>query len=113
MSSSNFCEVPMNEAQYQAKLIKKLKRILPGCIILKNDPGYMPGVPDILILFRSQWAMLEVKMYVDSHFQPNQEYYVGLLNDMSFASFINPQIEEDVLYDLQQSFGLVGSPRIS
>jgi len=103
----------MNETQYQAKLIKKIRRLLPGCVILKNDPGYMPGVPDILILFNSSWAMLEIKLSGDASLQPNQEYYVGLLDDMSFASFINPQTEEDVLYDLQLSFGLVGAPRIS
>lgn len=103
----------MNEAQYQARLIKKLRSVLPGCVILKNDPSYLQGVPDILILFGDRWAMLEVKMAGDSRRRPNQEHYIGLLNDMSFASFINPEIEEDVLYDLQVSFGVVRAARIS
>ena len=98
----------MNETQYQGKLIKKLRNLFPGCVILKNDPTWIQGVPDILILFLNTWAMLEVKMNDDSSIQPNQEYYIDLLNDMSFASFIRPENEEDVLYALQQSFGLIG-----
>ena len=103
----------MREAQYQAKLIKKIRDILPGCVILKNDPSYMQGVPDILILFGSTWAMLEVKLTGDSDLQPNQDYYVGLLDEMSFASFINPENEEDVLNDLQFAFGFDRPTRIS
>jgi hypothetical protein len=103
----------MKEAQYQAKLVRKIRGLLPDCIILKNDSGYMPGVPDILILFNDRWAMLEIKIAMDVHKQPNQDYYVELLNEMSFASFINPQIEEDVLNALQLALGAVGSTRIS
>jgi hypothetical protein len=103
----------MNETQYQLKLIKQIRILLPGCVILKNDPRYMQGVPDILILFHDKWAMLEVKLSDTAGIQPNQEYYVGLLDGMSFASFINPQTEREVLHDLQQSFGVVGQTRIS
>ncbi len=103
----------MNEAQYQGKLIKKIRDLLPGCVILKNDPAYMQGVPDILILFGSTWAMLEVKLAGNSNQQPNQDYYVGLLDEMSFASFINPENEEDVLNDLQFAFGFSRPTRIS
>ena len=103
----------MREAQYQAKLIKKIRFMLPGCVILKNDSSYMPGVPDILILFHSRWAMLEIKLSSDAYQQPNQDYYVHLLDEMSFASFINPQNEEEVLYDLQLSFGFDGSTCVS
>lgn len=97
----------MNEAQYQGKLIKKLRELLPNCVILKNDPSWIQGVPDILILFHDRWAMLEVKLDDDSRQQPNQEYYIGVLDEMSFASFISPQNEERVLHDLQQSFGII------
>lgn len=103
----------MKESQYQARLIKKIRQLLPGCVILKNDPTYMQGVPDILILYNTEWAMLEVKMFDDARTQPNQEYYIGILDSMSFASFINPQNEEAVLHDLQRSFGIVRETRIS
>lgn len=103
----------MNERQYQAKVIKKIRLLLPGCVILKNDPTYMQGVPDILILYNAEWAMLEIKLDKDSRTRPNQEHYIGLLNDMSFASFIYPEIEEAVLDDLQRSFRIVREARIS
>lgn len=103
----------MNEGQFQKKLINKLKVLFPGCVILRNDPRYMQGVPDLLILFNDRWAMLEIKLSDDANIQPNQEYYVDLLGEMSFASFINPENEEDVLHDLQQSFGLAREARIS
>lgn len=103
----------MNEMQYRMRLIIKLREIFPGCIILKNDPSFMQGVPDIIILFFNMWAMLEIKISERAHKQPNQEYYIDLLNTMSFASFINPQNEEEVLYDLQLAFGLIRPPRIS
>jgi len=103
----------MNESAYQRKLIKKIRDLLPGCMILKNDPSYMQGVPDIIILFETQWAMLEIKRAVDANTQANQEYYITLLDEMSYASFIYPEIEEAVLDDLQRSFGVIGSSRVS
>lgn len=103
----------MLERDYQRQLIKKLKRMFPGCYILKNDSSYIQGIPDLTILFEDKWAMLEVKADYDSCHQPNQEYYIRELNDMSFASFICPEIEEDVLYDLQQALGSRRSSRVS
>jgi hypothetical protein len=103
----------MNEARYQTRLIKRLKEEFPGCVILKNDPSYMQGVPDIIILFNERWAMLEIKLDENSSRQPNQDYYIHLLDKMSYASFVNPENEENIIYDLQFAFGLIGPSRIS
>lgn len=94
----------MAENQYQARLIKKIKRLLPGCEILKNDPGYRQGMLDLIILCDGFWASLEVKDSAKSKAQPNQEYYVRKLDDMSFAAFIFPENEDEVLNALQQAF---------
>ena len=93
----------MREAQYQARVINKLRTMFPQCIILKNDSSYLQGVPDILILYNDRWAMLEVKL-ISSSYEPNQGYYIELLNEMSFAAFINPGNEEEVLHALQLAF---------
>ncbi len=93
----------MNEAEYQRKLIKKLKKAYPGCIILKNDSSYLQGVPDLIILFTDRWAMLEVKMDALAKEQPNQEFYIEELGEMSYASFINPSNEDRVLDELQRT----------
>lgn len=94
----------MLEREYQSRLIKKLRRLFPGCIILKNDTDYLQGIPDLLILYGCRWAALEVKASDDADVQPNQEYYIDQMDEMSFASFIWPEIEEEVLHALQRSF---------
>lgn len=103
----------MLERVYQAQLIKRLKVEFPGCVILKNDTDYIQGIPDLLILWRNKWAMLEVKGHDQAPEQPNQRYYVGMLDEMSFAAFISPETEEDVLDDLQQAFRSRRSTRVS
>lgn len=90
----------MTEAAYQGKLIKKIKEMFPGCLVLKEDSGYLQGIPDLLILYRNKWATLEVKIDEDAEHQPNQDYYVGKMNEMSFSSFIFPENEEMVLTEL-------------
>lgn len=93
----------MLERDYQARLIKKIKRMLPGCLILKNDSDYLQGIPDLLILYGPRWAALEVKPSRDAPNQPNQVYYVCEMHDMSFAAFIYPDNEAEVLDALQQA----------
>ena len=103
----------MLERDYQAKLIKRLESLFPGCFILKNDSGYLQGVPDLIILYGDRWAMLEAKKEEDSKHQPNQDYYVETLNEMSFASFINPSNEREVLSALEQAFATRRNARFS
>jgi hypothetical protein len=94
----------MLESQFQSKLIKELKKLFPGCIVMKSDSGYLQGIPDLLILFNNKWAALECKQHTGAKKQPNQEYYVGKMDEMSFSRFICPENKEEVLHDLQQSF---------
>jgi hypothetical protein len=94
----------MRENDYQAQLIKKLRRRFRGCVILKNDSDYIQGIPDLTILYGERWAMLEVKASEDSPVQPNQHYYVDLLDIMSYASFVYPENEEAVIRDLRDYF---------
>ena len=91
------------ERDYQAKLIKRLRTMFPGCVIQKLDTGYQQGIPDLLILWEHMWAILEVKKSEKDRRspEPNQEYFVGQLNEMSFSAFIYPENEEEVLNDLR------------
>ena len=92
------------ERDFQAGLIKDLKQMFPGCIIMKNDSSYIQGIPDLLILYKDKWASLEVKKAANANRQPNQEYYVNQMNEMSFSRFIFPENKESVLNDLYQTF---------
>ena len=103
----------MLESQFQAALIRELKELFPGCVVLKNDPTYIQGFPDLLILYKNKWAALECKASERSKVRPNQSYYVGVLHDMSFADFISPETKEAVLDDLQQAFLYRRAARIS
>lgn len=94
----------MLENKFQAKLIKDLKTMFPGCIVMKNDSSYMQGIPDLLVLHNDKWASLECKKSANAKKQPNQEYYVGRMNEMSFSRFICPENMEEVLNELQQAF---------
>ena len=93
----------MKESDFQAKLIKEIKQRFPGCIVLKNDAGYCQGIPDLLILHNDNWAALECKKTAEAKHQPNQDYYVGKMNEMSFASFICPENKKEVLNELEHA----------
>lgn len=91
------------ERDFQAKLIKDLKNMFPGSIIMKTDPTYIQGLPDLLILHNDKWAALEVKRSATASKRPNQDYYVDKMDSMSYASFIYPENKEDVLDELRKA----------
>jgi hypothetical protein len=94
----------MLESEFQSKLIKQLESIFKGCVVLKNDANHVQGFPDLLVLYKKQWAALECKTSRTAYRQPNQEYYIDMLDGMSFASFIYPENKEQVLHELQRTF---------
>jgi Holliday junction resolvase-like predicted endonuclease len=94
----------MKESKFQANLIKKLKSRFQGCTVIKNDSHYIQGICDLIILYNNRWAMLEVKQNASSSVRPNQAYYVKRFGKMSYASFIYPENEEEVLNELERSF---------
>lgn len=93
----------MRESQFQARLIKKLNKMLPGIIILKNDPNYIQGVPDLILLYKNRWAALEVKRGATASVRPNQAHYIRTMYAMSYAAFIYPENESEILSEVQQS----------
>lgn len=94
----------MLERNFQASLIRELKDIFPGCIIVKNDPEYLQGFPDLTIFFGEHWALLECKRSESEPHRPNQDYYIHKADEMSFARFVYPENKEEVLHELQQAF---------
>lgn len=94
----------MNENKFQGELIKDIYNRFPGAIVLKNDPNYKQGIPDLTVLYKDKWAVLECKKSATAPARPNQSYYVDKMNSMSFGRFIFPENKEDVLNELQRSF---------
>ena len=95
----------MRESKFQKDLKKELKEMFPGCIVTKMDAGAIQGIPDLLILYKDKWATLENKKSENATRQPNQEYYVSMMDDMSFSRFIYPENKEEVLNELREAFG--------
>ena len=94
----------MLESQFQAKLIKELKKLFPGCIVMKSDSGYLQGIPDLTVLWNRCWAMLECKKSSHEIHQPNQDLYIQMADNLGFGRFIYPENKEAVLDEMERSF---------
>ena len=94
------------ESAFQKELIDEIKEMFPGCVVIKNDPNYIQGFPDLTILYSDKWAVLEVKKNEKSSHQPNQDYYVDKLDKMGFCSFLYPENKDSILHLLYYYFYL-------
>ena len=90
------------ESGFQDKLQKEIKEMFPGCMTFKMDQKQ--GIPDLLVLHKDKWASLECKKSANAKRQPNQNYYVDKMNEMSFSRFIYPENKEEVLNELREAF---------
>lgn len=93
----------MVESKFQRSLIAQIKVLFPGCMVIKNDPTYIQGIPDLLILYKDKWAALECKRSERESHRPNQDYYISKLDEMSYAAFVYPENKEVILNELQQA----------
>ncbi len=96
------------ERDYQEYLVKRIYALLPGkkfvdTIVIINDPNYIQGIPDLAVLHRARYALLEVKLSEKSKEQPNQRWYIENWGQWTFTAFIYPGNEEEVLSALQQA----------
>lgn len=94
----------MKESDFQKGVKDKIKKRFPDAIVRKQDGTQ--GFPDLLILNGNKWAALECKVSGKAHHQPNQDIYVEKLNGMSYASFIFPENEEEVLNEVFKALEL-------
>lgn len=94
----------MLENKFKTKLVKSIKQRFPGAMVFHLDPSECQGIPDLIILYQDNWAALEGKKEKNASHRPNQDYYVRLMNSMSFASFIYPENMKEVLDEMEQVF---------
>lgn len=92
------------ESKFQHELIEELKKLFPGCMVMKLDSGYIQGIPDLLVLYNNQWATLECKRSQNANHQPNQDYYVDKMDNMSFSRFVYPENKQEVLDELHKTW---------
>jgi hypothetical protein len=103
----------MLESKFQSELRNEIEQMLEGCIIFKTDANQIQGFPDLLILYKDRWAVLECKKSANEPFQPNQEYYINYLSELSFARVIYPENKQEVLDELQRTFQPRRATRVS
>lgn len=92
------------ESKFQKDLMDEIKKEFPGCLVMKNDSAYIQGIPDWTILYKDKWAVLEAKREANANKQPNQDYYVEKLNDMSYSRFVYPENKDEVINELRRFF---------
>ncbi len=88
------------EGKFQTELKRELREMFPGCIITKLDPNDIQGIPDLLILWNDRWAVLECKESEKAKHRPNQDYYIRVMNEMSYGAFIFPENKEVIFNEL-------------
>jgi hypothetical protein len=93
----------MLESVFQRALIRKIQKLYPSAIILKNDANYIQGIPDWLVLDGPYWAAFDAKASLKSTHRPNQDYYIQKMNNMSLADFVYPGNEEAFLNELYKT----------
>jgi hypothetical protein len=94
----------VNEREFQSHLIRRIEEeLLPGSFVIKNDPNYRQGIPDLTVFYGGRWALLEVKASEKSKERPNQRWYIERWSEVTFAAFIYPENEEEVLSALQSA----------
>ncbi len=103
----------MLENRFKRELCKEIMERFPGAFIIHVDPLEYQGMTDLLILYKNKWAALEGKRSKNASHRPNQDYYVSMMNNMSFARFIYPENKEEVLNELQATFEPRRTTRIS
>ena len=106
-------EYVKRESSFQSNLIERLEYEFPGILVLKNDPNYIQGIPDLLILHGITWAALEVKKSEKASRRPNQEFYVKKMSKMSYATFVYPENVQQVLSDIVSWFDYVNNKELS
>jgi hypothetical protein len=94
----------MLENKFKTNLVAEIEKRLPGSLVFHTDPRERQGAPDLLVLYQDRWAALEGKKTKTASHRPNQDYYVQVMNRMSFARFIYPENKEEVLNELERSF---------
>lgn len=90
------------ERDFRKKFKGRLLKIFPDAIITHLDPNDIQGIPDICMFWRDRYFMFETKRFTKASKRPNQQYYIDLFDDWSYARFVQPENMEEVLNELEQ-----------
>ena len=102
------------ENKFQAELVADIHSRLPRSIVLKNDPNYIQGIPDLVVFNGKHYAILEVKRKYNAPHQPNQDYYIDYFDKWGvFSAFIFPENKEEILDAMERALQPRRKARVS
>ena len=94
----------MLESRFKKKLKQDLEELYPGCMFINVDATTnLRSMVDLIMLTGPYWAGFETKRSSVATKQSNQDYYVDLLDKMSFCAFVSPENKEEILDALVRS----------
>lgn len=97
----------MIESDFQHKLIERLEKTFVGSIVMKNDPTYIQGIPDLTMLYKNTFVAFECKRSAHESKRPNQQWYVDeIIRNGGLAYFIYPENVEEIINDISRKFGV-------
>lgn len=94
----------MVESEFQKRLKRRLRSEFPDCVIMKQDATQIQGIPDLIILYKDKYAVLEVKKSKTASHRPNQDFYISKFGQYVYASFCYPENVEEVITGLKGWF---------
>lgn len=96
---------PMLESKFKRDFQLKAMRRFDGLIFVNVTPqNNFWGIPDSYFFFGPNWGALESKRSSTASRRVHQEYYVNLLNSMSYARFLHPGNEKEILDEMEYLF---------
>lgn len=102
MDKEEVVAIAKKESVFQQELKQEIENMFPGAIVAKMEA--FQGVPDLIVLWYENWALLECKRSKNASKQPNQDYYVNMFRTWSYSAFIYPENKQEVLDELQSAF---------
>lgn len=94
----------MQESEFQRRFKKRIQTEFPGCTVMKQDSRQIQGIPDLIILYKSKYAVLEMKKSEHANHRPNQDFYISKFGQWVYSSFCYPENEEEVITGLKGWF---------
>lgn len=95
----------MLESKFKTRLRNRIEKEFPGAIVMHTNPVERRGAPDLVVLYKDKWVALEGKQESKSSHRPLQDYRVEEWNKLSFARFVEPSNEQDVIDDMHAYLG--------
>lgn len=94
------------EREFEKDFMEDLDEVLPNGHWIKGNSQMQQGIPDRMFLHGEHWAMLEFKRETDSAKQENQDWFIEKFNNMSYAKIVTPENAQEVIDEIQATFGV-------